>query len=262
MCQTYAVREHTVPTCSLVISYLSSPAGASKGQHYFWHWRSKERAVPSSAGTCLGQRFICKSILLAAIFLLLERMPNSAGVRVASIAYFGCLLITRICRSATHCYIHRLETDPIFAEQSLNYSLIGAPCACQPSPGVKGSYFLVSRVAWCRSFIFIALTGIFKSLKRSWAWEGREAVRALSCYRCDVKVHQQTSGIKMPHPISSHLAVVLNKKMKTLFKSKGLLICLMKASRRISGLDLQSIEKSIFVDLMHARCPNLWRQEL
>lgn len=61
----------------------------------------------------------------------------------------------------------------------------------------------------------------------------------------------------MPHPISSHLAVVLNKKMKTLFKSKGLLICLMKTSRRISGLDLQSIEKSIFVDLMHARCPNL-----
>lgn len=107
--------------------------------------------MPSSAGICLGQKLTCTHIPLTAIFLL-DKMPHSAGVLVASTAYFGCLLITKVCRAATHCYIHRLEIVSTFTEQSFNYSLIGALCSTFlvrsvfANPGVKESYFLVSRV--------------------------------------------------------------------------------------------------------------------
>lgn len=107
--------------------------------------------MPSSAGICLGQKLTCTHIPLTAIFLL-DKMPYSAGVLVASTAYFGCLLITKVCRAATHCYIHRLEIVSTFTEQSFNYSLIGALCSTFlvrsvfANPGVKESYFLVSRV--------------------------------------------------------------------------------------------------------------------
>lgn len=150
MCQTHAVSKPAMPNCCLSIPDLYH-TGSFKGHCYFLYWKSKEQAVPSSAGTCLDQMLTCTNIPLTAIFLL-EKMPHSAGVLVASTAYFGCLLITKVCRAATHCYIHRLEIVSTFGEQSFNYSLIGASCSTFlarsvfANPGVKESYFLVSRV--------------------------------------------------------------------------------------------------------------------
>lgn len=55
-----------------------------------------------------GSKVHMQEHTLTAIFLLLEGMPHSAGILVVSAAYFGCLLLTELCRSATHCHIHRL----------------------------------------------------------------------------------------------------------------------------------------------------------